>query len=158
MSYSIFILGSSAETLSMPELREFIADGVFFDPPSEFTDERAGDETMTGLRVQYDPKRPSIAIRRVSKQDEIDGIREEIVSAVTGLGRGGEVDTRNLDRVLNCRQIWEILVTRGTLTKDAWAFLDCLEAFLARQINGLVFATDDGLYDERLTRLTSISK
>lgn len=48
------------------------------------------------------------------------------------------------------KQVIAIEVDPGALTEYAWAMIDCVEAHLAKRLNGIVYAPGDGFFDERL--------
>ena len=47
-------------------------------------------------------------------------------------------------------QLIDIQSFRDELDENCWGMLDAVECFLARECNGLVFASGDGFYDEGL--------
>jgi hypothetical protein len=51
-------------------------------------------------------------------------------------------------QLVTSREIIEI--DYSGLTDAAWEMLDCLEAYLAKKLSGIVYAPEDGFYDENL--------
>jgi len=45
-----------------------------------------------------------------------------------------------------------VLHFSSDISEDCWAMLDCLEAFVARKLDGVVYATE-GIYDQELQPL-----
>ncbi|WP_033344965.1 hypothetical protein [Catenuloplanes japonicus] len=57
------------------------------------------------------------------------------------------------ERLRGTRQIIGIEIMPDGLDDDAWEMLDLVQAFIARELDGLLF-TPDGVYDARLQRIS----
>jgi predicted RNA binding protein YcfA (HicA-like mRNA interferase family) len=58
-----------------------------------------------------------------------------------------------VDKLATSKQIIAIEIDYFELTDAAWEMLDCLEAYLAKKLFGIVYAPEDGFYDEPLQPL-----
>jgi predicted nucleic acid-binding protein len=62
--------------------------------------------------------------------------------------------------VKESQEVIEIKINRLELSEDeyAWAMVDCIEAYIARESNGIIYATDDAFYDRNLQLMLKTSK
>jgi len=138
MSYSIFVFCSSDCSVAPNELAEFIREGVYFDPHPRFETE------PDRLVVHYDRERRPFSIERTT----VD--RADLELALDLLPAGDPL----IDRLEQARCAYRIRVERETITDEAWFAVDSIEAHLARECNGLIFAPGDAIFDENLKPVT----
>ncbi len=55
-----------------------------------------------------------------------------------------------VEKLAASKQIIAIEIDYSGLTDAAWEMLDCLETYLVKKLSGIVYAPDDGFYDEEL--------
>jgi hypothetical protein len=151
MSYSIYVLCRKPEPITRGEIAEFIEDGVFFDdvsfmPPAG--SQEAAAPAWDYLEVHYDGDPQPVIIRRLVDSD----VRGKVEIVETTLL---ECEVRMPNDVAaflaSVQQVFELQFHRGGgVSEDCWAMLDCLEAFLAKERDGIVFSSGDGIYDADL--------
>ena len=153
MSYFLRVFCQSAQLLSSQEISEFIQNGCFFDemPPLKVHPDVANtsESDWQSIHVHYqNGKRPIIIQRNVNDRllkQEIQEITDNFNS------RPGLSDRTNIIQYLsNTQQIIGLEIYFNGLTDAGWEMLDCLEAYLASKLTGIIYAPDDGFYDEKL--------
>jgi hypothetical protein len=55
-----------------------------------------------------------------------------------------------IQKLATTKQVIAIEIDYSGLTDAAWEMVDCLEAYLAKKLSGIVYAPEDGFYDENL--------
>jgi hypothetical protein len=55
-----------------------------------------------------------------------------------------------IQKLTATKQVIAIEIDYSGLTDAAWEMLDCLEAYLAKNLSGIVYAPEDSFYDENL--------
>jgi hypothetical protein len=150
MADYIRIFCQSAKTLTRRELADFIIDGVYFDQNLRF--EPFNDSTEIArldwdmLHVHYEiDKRPIIFQRNI--RDEV--VQEEIKEILRELA-GSNAPNAIIQNLSATYQIIAIEYKSESLTDDAWAMMDSVEAYLAQRLDGIIFVSGEGLYDKKL--------
>ncbi len=147
MSYFLRVLCQSDSRFTVRTISDFLRDGQYFEtmPHVEAVPSQALDSQFERIDVVYDGrKRPIIITSTVGKD-----LTEEL-SELTEMARRAGISSSILQHITSTRQIVAIEVDRDHLTEEAWRFCDCLEAFIASELKGIVFAPEDGFYDKRL--------
>jgi hypothetical protein len=149
MSQLIHVFCCSGETLSRAEVIDFVEDGVFFDNSKFQPEENYGGESSWVLEIIYNTEKRPIQLS-INTADEVtrETIQEIISEHVKGqLTPEQEALIAKLNQTLQHFQI-EI----GVISEECWMMLDCLEAFIANKLDGIVYA-DEGIYDKDLQPL-----
>jgi hypothetical protein len=153
VSYFLRVLCRDGQaTLTAQQIEGFILDGVFFDAEPEFQVERAhSDDDGWGWRrmtIHYDHLKRPIVIEHdrvaAAPAGELDELREVLQAMAPGISTELR---RHLDAT---NRIVALDVDQAGLTEDAWFMLDCLESFIAKRCDGIVYAPDEGFYDSAL--------
>jgi hypothetical protein len=153
MSYFLRVFCQSAKLLPSQEVSEFIQNGYFFDemPLLKVHPDVANtsESDWQSIHVHYqNGKRPIIIQRNVNDrlfQQEIKEILENLNCSP------GFKQTNNIvQHIRNTKQIIAFEIDFDGLIKAGWKMLDCLEAYLASKLTGIIYAPDDGFYDETL--------
>lgn len=147
----------STRKITLEELALFVREGVFFDSPATVEVEgRAADGDWESIAIRYDDaRRPVLLWRNLGGdllRDEIDEVLQVLAEA-----NSNEAVRQLGERLKNSKVVYAFEVDTSNLTDDAWAMLDALEAFVARECDGLVYAPGDGLFDAALHRLCSLN-
>lgn len=159
MSYFIRIFCQSTQNLTRREIQEFVVGGIHFDKHPVFIPAFLDPVSMLDhwqqLDIIYDPDRQPVRIYR-NMDDRLleDQIRELNDLIATVVAPDSQQPLR--DAVNNARQVFAIEIDREGLSEEAWAMLDSLEAYLAGNMMGLVYAPDDGFYGSGLELLYKI--
>jgi hypothetical protein len=159
MSYFIRIFGQSSESLSRRDIQEFIVGGLHFDRAPvfipAFLDPDSMLEEWQNLIIIYEPDTPTINLMRHVGDSVFDAERDALIALIND--RVPAELQPDLRQTINaCNQVIVIEIDREYLSEDAWAMLDALEAYLAGNLMGLVYAPDDGLYGSGLQLLHKI--
>lgn len=155
MSYVIRVFLRSGGPVTRRDIEDFIRDGVY---SLEFSFQPAADSPETDLSewnellVSYDRARRPIRISRTSRAAEVAG---EVSDAHAALEQApdssaGEALSRDLAQT---QQLLAFHVERDDLSDEAWFMLDALEAFMAREHGGVIWAEGDAFYDAKLRPL-----
>ena len=158
MSSFIRVLCRQSGGVSPAELAQFVRDGVFFDDPPSFDPSDAlsqtASEDWSTLAIHFHPQlRPVI----VWKTAGGPLLADEIAEAVEALSMADDpIKTELIDRLSATSVIYALEINESTLTDEAWNMVDSLEAHLARRGAGIVYAPDDGFFDEDLERLVTV--
>jgi hypothetical protein len=154
MTYFLRVFCRSSRAITRREIARFIVEGYFFDEKPSFEpspESEAGlDENWRRFDIHYHPeKRPVILFKDVAEkmlQGEIKEILEELAPPPVP-----EVVVKALHA---SQQVIAIEIDQLHLTDDAWEMVDILEAFLARELDGIIYAPDDGFFDKKLRRIS----
>ncbi|MBN1312316.1 MAG: hypothetical protein JXB30_12935 [Anaerolineae bacterium] len=151
----LYVLCSSSRVVTLQELATFILEGVYFDqdPYLDPSWEEMGDydEDWSYLSVIYDPGKEPIVFRRYLEYEY--RFQEVVGGLFVGVAQSNRRITSRqsvLSHLEETVQLIDIESSRDELDENCWAMLDTVETFLARECNGLVFASGDGFYDENL--------
>lgn len=152
MSTYFRIICTSDTKITVDEIIQFLQDGFFIEQPPQYVRDR--DEIYDGgrLLIIHDPqKRPIIVAGNL--QDEL--FQREIDEFLEVLERVTDEDAKTQLRMhlTQSKQIIAIEIAPQNLSQDAWHMLDSLEAYFARQLQGIVYAPDDGFFDDSLTAI-----
>jgi hypothetical protein len=155
MGYMLYVLCASPRVVTLQELATFILEGVYFDQepyldPSweEMIDY---DEDWSYLTVIYDPDKEPVVFRRYLEYE--NRFQEVVGGLFFGMTQFAQRITSRqsvLSHLDETVQLIDIENFRDELDENCWVMLDAVECFLARECNGLVFASGDGFYDENL--------
>jgi len=161
MSYFLYIFCRSQSPINRQEITEFIEEGVYFDedpryePPAQFG-ENQGDNWDSFKLYYQDDKKPVTFYRNA--QDE--SLRYEIEEAVDEVEVSGKASQeQSLIRHLEaCQQLITVEIDRSDLIEDAWDSINNLERHLAKEYGGVIYAPDDGFYDNNLRLILSLQR
>ena len=153
MSYFLRVFCQSPQLVPSKEITDFIRDGWYFDEPPKFEVQpsaEAEDEThWKFITVHYQtnkrPVRIELNVNNQFLQQEIEETKEVI-------RKSGQLNQQQnlVEKLAASKQVIAIEIDYLVLTDAAWEMLDCLEAYLAKKLSGIVYAPDDGFYDEAL--------
>lgn len=153
VAYWLRIFCRSAQVLPATAIIDFIEDGIFFDVPPRFEIEPSPDQsTWRRISVYYAPNRRPIQFERNIDDAIFFEELHEIADEWCALG----VPRLLVERLQVNRQVIAIELSAGDLPDDAWMMIDALQAFLAQTLDGIIYAPDDGIYDEKLQRIHNI--
>jgi hypothetical protein len=161
MSYFIRVFCVSDYPITRYEIARFIEDGVFYDNAPVFEPSPDNDSphqtNWHHLSIIYDPdKRPMLIEKNVPTdrlfQDEIKEITEVLMQ------QGTNKSVLLIEQVQKAQQIIAIEVDRDRITDETWAMLAALEAYLAKRLSGIIYAPDDGFYDQNLHVIWKLSE
>ncbi|MGN6104318.1 MAG: hypothetical protein ACTHU0_04380 [Kofleriaceae bacterium] len=112
-----------------------------FDPPFaslERTDWRA-------IAVIYDRTKRPVQILRYTG----DACAPRVESAVTTLRERGYLHTQAdlIARLREAKQVFAIELDELLADEEVWELLDSLEARIARELDGIIYADDEGFFD-----------
>jgi hypothetical protein len=155
MSYFLRILCRSDSPIGCDDIEQFITDGAYFDSDPHFVRTPPGaDADWHRLEVSYEADRRPIVMENTPAGDLLSEELDEIREVATGLApAAARTITQHLDAV---RRIIAIEIDRARLTDDAWEMVDALESFLARHLDGILYAPDDGFYDADLRPIAKL--
>jgi hypothetical protein len=155
MSYFMYIFCESGEPVGLPDIVEFINDGMFFDELPVCTPDSTGG--LGRLVIHYEKGRQPITVKRVQPNEE-ESLKGETVDA-TYRAHTDEREKADLrQRVESARQIICLQLDREDITENAWAMLDCLENHLIKNRKGVLYAYGDGFYGPGLKLIASLRK
>ena len=153
MSYFLRVFCQSPQLLPSNEITDFIRDGWYFDEPPHFevqSSAEADDETHWKLiTVHYQTDKRPVRIE-LNVNDQL--LASEIEGTIEVIRKSGQLNQQQnlVEKLAASQQVIAIEIDYLGLTDAAWEMLDCLEAYLAKKLSGIVYAPDDGFYDEAL--------
>ena len=156
MSDFIRVFCRLPEQIPSENIEEFVDEGAYFDEtPAIEVERRAADGSWESIAIRYDPsRRPIILWCNVDDgllREEVDEILEEL--------RNEPLDAppaRIADRLRSSTVAYAFEVDAEGLGDEAWAMVDSLEAHLARECDGIVYAPGDGFFDAELRPILSL--
>lgn len=153
MNYFLRVFGQSPHPLPSSEITDFIRDGWYFEESPNFEVQpsaKAEDEThWKFITIHYQTDKRPIRIE-LNLKDKL--LQQEIDEAIDTISQSGHLNQQQdlIQKLTATKQVIAIEVNHSGLTDAAWDMLDCLEAYLAKKLSGIVYAPDDGFYDENL--------
>ena len=158
MTTYLRVFGQAHRRISRTEIAGFVFDGVYFDEPptievADAAGERGGDE-WTVLHIRYDAARRPIVLHMTTGGVLLGDEVTEAIEALNAMGIPKAADL--VLRLSGTSIIYAFEVDERNLTEDAWNMVDALEAYLARQCEGIVYAPHDGIFDADLNRLLAL--
>lgn len=153
MSYFLRVFCQSPQLVPSTEITDFIRDGWYFDEPPNFevnpSAEAEDDAHWNFITVHYQTDKRPIRIELNLNEKLLQQEIEETIEVIRKLEQLNQ--QQNLvEKVAASKQIIAIEIDYLGLTDAAWEMLDCLEAYLAKKLSGIVYAPEDGFYDEEL--------
>ncbi|NET57744.1 MAG: hypothetical protein F6K47_16760 [Symploca sp. SIO2E6] len=153
MSYFLRIFCQSLQPVTAKQITDFILNGCYFEKIPRF--ELLPAETVTensswkSLTIYYQqgkrPIRIELNVNDILLQQEIQDTRETLE-----LSEPSSKLQNLIQQLVASKQVIAIEVDDEGLSDCAWEMIDCLEAFLAKGWNGIIYAPEDGFYDENL--------
>lgn len=156
MSFRIYILGNRPPELSRGEIAEFIREGGYFESPTFDPDPKSQDAAALDWST-FDIFAGSGS--NPSRLHSEHGPRiADAVSIVEGTfdERGLTLPSIVSAQLATTRHVYVVEIDRGAgVSEDAWEMLASVEAFLAKRCGGIVFSSEDGVYDSELRVLVN---
>jgi hypothetical protein len=158
MSNQLILYCRSSKAIPPQEIATFVEDGAFFDhrpsfqPPPDSADAARPDWGF--MEIIHDPKRRPVQIEQILGEDEIG---EVVDNAVERLGHAGHAASHPalVAHLRASRKVFVIEVS-AELPEEAWEMLDTLEAYLCRELDGIVMA-HEGIYDADLQLIVPLA-
>jgi hypothetical protein len=150
MAAHLSVFCRSDMVITRRELAEFIADGAFFDEAPVFSHAagaEAADPLWSSLEIRTAPGKRPVTIERFTGTATGPFVDE----ALDRLREAGLFE-RHPKLVTHLRETCQVFILEAAAlaeTDDCWEMLDCVEAHLARELDGVI-AADDGFYDRDL--------
>jgi hypothetical protein len=150
MSYYLRVYCAADRLLDAKALMDFIQEGYFFEEDPAFEDlESARPPNQFSFAVRYSPDLRPILI---SCTKDATFIHDEISVLFTDIPP--DLPEKYLQRLAKCNLLYCFEIKPDTLAEPAWEMLSCLEVYLAKQLNGLIYAPGDGLYDATMALIS----
>jgi len=156
MSYRLHVFLRSREPVTRHAIAGFIKDGVFFngsvsvEPPPSLPQSR--EPGWDAMLIRYDIRKRPIVVRRVAAPDAVDDEVSDVLAWIEAAPPSQRL-TDSAQKIVQTRQVLSFEVDRQELPEEAWHMLDALEAWLAQSHHGLIWAEDEGIFDENLQPL-----
>lgn len=153
MIYVAYVFCQSPQLVPSREITDFIRDGRYFDEPPHFEvqlNRKATDENQWKLiTVHYQTDKRPVFIE-LNANDQI--LQQEIEETIDIIRKSGQLNQQQnlVQKLTASKQVITIETVQSYLTDAAWEMLDCLEAYLAKRLSGIVYVLDDSFYDENL--------
>jgi len=153
MSYFLRVFCQNPQLVPSNEITDFIRDGWYFDEPPNFEVQpsaQAEDEThWKFITVHYQASKRPVRIE-LNVNDQL--LQQEIEETIEVIRKSGQLNQQQnlIEKLAASKQVIAIEIDYSGLTDTAWEMIDCLEAYLAKKLSGIVYAPDDGFYDEEL--------
>ncbi len=161
MSYFLRLFCQSDQGIDSREIIDFIVQGCYFDetPCFEVCKNVKGDSKTDwkSLTLQYQTGKRPIRIEINVNDKFLDSEVNETIKIIELSGKSHlPPDLGN--KLATSKQVIAIEIDPVGLTDDVWAMLDCLEAYLAARLSGIIYAPDDGFYDPKLKPLYKLKE
>jgi hypothetical protein len=147
VSYFLSLLCRCSQPLTVGFVSEFLEEGVFFDETPELYAFPTADldSGFERIEVRYHPKRRPIIIESSSAE-----LVKEETSEILDLWRSRKAPNAILKHLASVTQIIAFELDQPRMTDEAWSFCDCIEAHIAKKLDAIIYAPDDGFYDQDL--------
>lgn len=161
MSYFLRVFCQNPQLVPSNEITDFIRDGWYFDEPPKFEVQpsaEAEDEThWKFITVHYQASKRPVRIE-LNVNDQL--LQQEIEETIEVIRKSGQLNQQQnlVEKLAASKQVIAIEIDYLGLTDAAWEMLDCLEVYLAKKLAGIVYAPEDGFYDEKLQLIYKLGK
>lgn len=101
------------------------------------------------MTVHYQNGKRPITIERNVDDFFIDAEINETIEIIE-LSSKSHLPPDLVNKLATSLQVIALEIDPAGLTDDGWAMLDCLEAYLASRLSGIIYAPDDGFCNRHL--------
>jgi len=153
MSFRVYVLGRRKAEIARREIAEFIHEGCFFDAPGFEPDPRSAEAAELGW-TRFDIFERSGSTPFTLHSEEGHRVAN-IIDVVAGTfdERGLALPSTGSAHLEATRHVYVVELDRGGgISEDGWAMLSSVEVFLAKRCAGIIFSSEDGVYDAELRR------
>jgi len=153
MSYFLRVFCQSPQPVNPSQITDFILDGCYFEeiprfellPATTVTEKTSWKSLIIHYQQGKRPIRIELNVNDILLQQEIKSTRETL-----NLSEPSSKLQELIKQLVASQQVIAIEVDYEGLSDSAWEMIDCLEAFLAKSWNGIIYAPEDGFYNEKL--------
>lgn len=146
MNYIIRIVCRSDKNLEWATIQDFILEGIYFDSAPSFSNNTSRNCLTVTYEAGMQPILIEIQRKNTSVVDEELEELKTLVESIEGLNIRERLEHHLSE---TCQIVW-VEFNQDQITDEIWALLDSLEAWIAKELNGIVFAPNDGFFDEHL--------
>lgn len=150
MSYFFHAFLPSEDPPNAEEAKAYLLEGALFDTRPEISIRTAPDGAMEEMRLQYDPARKPMVLRRLAGE-EAQANRAEAMEAAALAGREDLAS-----RMASAPLVLEWEIERSELDEDAWFALHLWQAWVLGPSRGWLHAPNDGIYDSDLQKACTL--
>lgn len=153
MSYVLRVFCQSPQPISSSEITDFIRDGYFFEQPPHFqvqpNPEAVNENHWKSISIQYQTDKRFILLE-LNLNDPV--LQAEIKETINIINQSEPFNQPQdlVQRLTTTQQVIAIDIDSQGLTDAGWEMLDCLEAYLAKRLSGIIYAPEDGFYNDQL--------
>jgi hypothetical protein len=154
MSLCLTIFCLSNRPLTRHDILAFIEEGCYFDQAPRYEpgaeEISAEDTSWEELTIHYQSGKRPVVIRHYCERE---AIAENIAEAVEEIedAKAPQHQAENISRRIgNSQQVLILEIGDTGVTEDCWEMLDNLQAYIAREWDGIIFASGEAIYDAML--------
>jgi hypothetical protein len=150
MAYPLFVLCRSDETITSEIMKASISNEHAFEKARTSVEQVEGSLGWSRITIYWSHEKKPIVLS-CYLVDECRSIVNSIADELPPPHSASHIHVR--DRLAETVQAVRIDIDPESLSEAVWTSLDCIEAYIAYRFHGLIFAPDEGLYDEGLALL-----
>lgn len=159
MSYRIQVFCNHSEPILFNEIVNFIDEGAYFEDlkilPLTGSDLSSSHDNVRTLEVSYEVDKSPVIVSKITDNQEISKETEELLF-VLDLSKKSSVQQNIVKKLHETSQVFVFEFNKESVSEDCWEMLDSVEGFLASKFNGIIYAPDDGFFDECLNHIYSL--
>jgi hypothetical protein len=128
---------------------------VYFDEPTFDPSTTSSDidlENWETLTVVYQKEKRPVQFHRNGQDRVLQNEIAEIIAEI--LDDHGETRSAAVNEIIDhlkaSKQVLAIEVDQEGMSEDAWVMADCVEAYIAKNYDGIVYAPDHGFFNAKL--------
>ncbi len=160
MSLFIHIFCQAEGPLRVQSITDFIEEGAYFENSPRVTAvppvSQADDTKWTEIKIEYQARKRPVLLHRESRAKEFTEDMEEAIEALQSAGLAKKHEAL-ISQLKGTRQLIVLEVDSGGATEDCWELVDNMEAWIARELKGLIYVAGEGFYDAELKSLCKLS-
>jgi hypothetical protein len=146
MSFSLYLLLQSDDSIKRQYIATFIDDGSYFDVPPKFEPYLQGE--LGDLNIRFN-EAGFVQFKKLAGEQAESAVAEALGSLDSA--PISNEHKRDLVKQINRTQtVIEVSLARENMTKDSWAMLDALEADILKSRGGLLYVYGEGIYGPSL--------
>jgi hypothetical protein len=149
MTNTVLILCENSNSTIIEKIMEFIEDGCYFDEELKFSFPDNGK----CLHIEYALNHRPIIFELIDDVKIVDEIKEETIANIIEVTEEKFIERRKIDLILSAikraSSAFYFEFYYVDMNEDCWEMMACVESFLARENNGIIFA-DEGVYNSSL--------
>lgn len=152
MGTFVEVFCGSGAPMTRQRIIDFVTEGTFFDDEPQFVPQSGTSDAARAdwqyLGIYHGPDRKPVMVRRYTDPGKVAALAGDAVAQLRGVQAVFDRDALE-QRLRASAQVFDFSIDPEEMTDESWEMVDVLERYLARSLDGVLYASD-GFYDREL--------